>query len=178
MLVLPKKITIQLKDQNKSDLKIKNIIISINTKSTLKNNIELFPFISDKNGTFNITKELLIKNIEKTINGGLMDYAPIETAYPTIKILVIDKTDILNRIEVLKKEINNVEGNVKQLKEMKNSEEYSSLLKDSKGILEELKERLIVYDNSYNKRNILNVEPIIDVWDKEQVVYYSLIINT
>src|SRR5678809_165380 len=56
-LFIPDIIRIDLKDDLGKPLRQKNILLGIQTFANHKNNIDIYPFLSDKDGRFKITKE-------------------------------------------------------------------------------------------------------------------------
>ena len=85
-LFIPDTIHIEITDKNGNPFLQENILIGIQTFASYKNDIDLSPFFSDKNGHITITKEQ-IQNREKIfISYGLMDYVGIEYAKPDIQI--------------------------------------------------------------------------------------------
>ena len=79
-----------------------NILLSIKTIANHKNNVELSPFQSNKNGLIIITKEQLIKRKDTFISYGLMDYQSIESAKPDITICLMGKLSLEVEINYLK----------------------------------------------------------------------------
>lgn len=63
-----------------------NVLFSIQTFATHKNDISLFPFASDANGVVRITSEEMKAEAEATYDSGLMDYCAIESAYDMVEI--------------------------------------------------------------------------------------------
>jgi hypothetical protein len=177
MLVIPAKITIQLKNKDGDNLNLENVLIEIITKAAHKNDINLSPFNSNKDGRFVITKEDLQKEAENVYWSGIMDYMDITTAYPAIEIKIIAQESISKRIEFYTKVLDNSGNNIQSLKDKVSEERFQEFVKESEDIRKKLKETLAMYETSYNKSHQIEYKPIYDKWDKEQVVTYSLIMD-
>jgi hypothetical protein len=94
-LLLPEVIHINFLDKEGNTLRQKNILVGIHTFATRKNNINLSPFLSDKDGQITITKQQLQNRADIFISYGIMDYNSLETAKPDIQIYFWG-TDSLN----------------------------------------------------------------------------------
>lgn len=107
MLVLPETVTIRLTDPSGNRLRKENVLIGIHTYATKRNNIELYPFLTDKDGEVVITRRELQDTADNYVAYGLMDYVRIEYANPRVQIYVWGIPEIRRYIdywsEVLKK---------------------------------------------------------------------------
>jgi len=107
MLVIPEHIEIQLTTSAGVPYKQSNVIVGIHSFATRKNDIELSPFISDKNGIITITKDQIIERARNFISYGIMDYNSLESAKSTVELFIWTKDKIqryLNYWEPLVKE--------------------------------------------------------------------------
>lgn len=85
-LFLPDIIHIDFHDKDGNTLRQENILVGIHTFATHKNNIDLSPFLSDKDGHITITKEQLQNRADIFISYGIMDYGSLDSAKPDIQI--------------------------------------------------------------------------------------------
>ena len=175
--MIKKEIVIQLINEKGEELNIQDVLISINTKATLKNDIELSPFKSDEKGKFIITKNEILAKAEKVYDSGLMDYISIETASNEIEIKIIDQSVVLERIAYLTNKLETINKNKEYFKNTTSGDNLDILLKGVKDSSKALRQVLKLYELSYNKTLQLNYVPIHDKWDKDQTVTYSLIIK-
>ncbi|MBD1384148.1 hypothetical protein IDJ75_02570 [Mucilaginibacter rigui] len=56
-LFIPKTIQIQLRDKENRPIEHENIMVGIKTRANQKNNINIYPFLSDKMGYIKISEE-------------------------------------------------------------------------------------------------------------------------
>ncbi len=84
-LFLPDIIDIDFIDKTGRQLKQANILVGIHTFASRKNNIKLWPFLSDQEGHITIRKEDLENRANIFVSYGLMDYSSLETAKPDIQ---------------------------------------------------------------------------------------------
>ncbi len=85
-LFIPDIIHIDITDKNDNPFRQENVLLGIHTFATHKNNIDLSPFLSDKEGHITITKEQLLNRADIFISYGLMDYGSLDYAKPDIQI--------------------------------------------------------------------------------------------
>lgn len=85
-LFIPDKIEIEILDKQGNPFRQENILLGIHTYATHKNNIDISPFLSDKDGRITITKEQLVNRADIFISYGIMDYGTLKSARPEIKI--------------------------------------------------------------------------------------------
>jgi hypothetical protein len=98
-MILPEKIIIQLCAAYDEPLQMKNILCTIETRATYRNDIHLFPFASNENGIINIFYDELKKKEKEWVNFGLMDHAPIETAGNRAKIRLMKYSEIITQLK-------------------------------------------------------------------------------
>lgn len=177
MLIIPDKIVIQLTNLKGEELNIKDVLISIGTKATLKNSIELSPFKSDEKGKFIVTKKEILKQAETVYKSGLMDYVSIETASSEIEIKIIEQSVVLKRIDYITNKLAIIDKNKEYFKTTASGENLNMLLQGAISSSKDLAEVLNLYESSYNKTLQLDCITIHDNWNKEQTASYSLIIK-
>jgi hypothetical protein len=85
-LCLPSLVVLRLSSGRGEPLRLANVLFSIETFATHKNDISLFPFASDADGFVRITTDEIRAQVEATYDSGLMDYCAIESAYEIIEI--------------------------------------------------------------------------------------------
>lgn len=85
-LSIPDNINIDLIDSAGTPLRQSNILLGIQTFAIQKNNIDIYPFLSNSSGRVAITKEEIKQRADIYISYGIMDYAPLEYAQPHIQI--------------------------------------------------------------------------------------------
>ena len=85
-LFIPDVTQIDLTDHLGNPLRQENILLGIQTFANHKNDIEIYPFLSDQNGRLKITREQIKQQADRFISYGIMDYAPLEYAKPDIQI--------------------------------------------------------------------------------------------
>jgi hypothetical protein len=86
ILFIPDIIRIELTDDLGKPLRQENILLGIQTFANHKNNIDIYPFLSDQDGRLTITKEQVKQRADIFISYGIMDYAPLEYAKPDIEV--------------------------------------------------------------------------------------------
>ena len=85
-LYIPEKIEIQLEDALGNPILRDKILIGIRTFANHKNNVDLSPFLSDKNGIIKITADDIKERFDVFVSYGLMDYVSLESAKPMVEI--------------------------------------------------------------------------------------------
>jgi hypothetical protein len=85
-LFIPKSICIQFRNKDNASINYKNILVGIKTHATRKNDIDIYPFLTDETGCINITAEQIKQEADNFISYGLMDYSTLESAKPLIEI--------------------------------------------------------------------------------------------
>jgi hypothetical protein len=85
-LFIPDIIRIELTDKDGNPLRQENILLGIQTFATHKNNVDIYPFLSDKEGHVTILQEQVNERANTYISYGLMDYVSITYAKPNIEI--------------------------------------------------------------------------------------------
>jgi len=97
--LLPDRIIVKLVKQRQQDVTIDNILLYIKTNARHKNDFNLGPFVSDKNGIITITKNDLDNEVTATYESGLMDYSSIENSYSFVELRLYDQNEIDKMIE-------------------------------------------------------------------------------
>lgn len=85
-LFIPEKIQIELLDAKGNSLRQDKILISIKIFANHKNDINLSPFLSDKNGIVTITNTDIKNRFDNFVSYGLMDYSSLESAKSGVQI--------------------------------------------------------------------------------------------
>jgi hypothetical protein len=97
-LILPESVTVRLKQSDGERIELANVILRIDTTPTAKNAIRLFPFATDRSGVARIAKAEMQAEVSATYDSGLMDYAPIESAEPSVVISICSNEEIQRAI--------------------------------------------------------------------------------
>ena len=167
MINIPDIIKIEFRDNDNNPLFQDNILIGIKTFAIHKNNIDVSPFVTDRNGTITILKKDLQELANESISLGLMDYTSLETAKENIEIYYIGITNLEHRISYIEKVIKNSLY-------LKQSEMWGDKLNkfDKEMALIEKRnvELLAQYSNSFNLTSNINADTILisDLWDKPE----------
>ena len=154
-----------------------NILLSIKTIANHKNNVELSPFQSNKNGLIIITKEQLIKRKDTFISYGLMDYQSIESAKPDITICLMGKLSLEVEINYLKAILEN--KNDLALYEKLGTNVGKQTIKAAE-IEKQERQDLDVFQNCFNQkiRFKQDVTLISDKWDIPcSTKYYKAVLS-
>jgi hypothetical protein len=85
-LFVPDLITIEFGDKNDNPFYQKSILIGIKTHASHKNDIDIYPFMSDEQGHLRITQDQINERTNDFISYGLMDYASLDSAKPVIEL--------------------------------------------------------------------------------------------
>ncbi len=163
-LFLPDIIHISFSDKDGNSLRQENILIGIHTFATHKNDVDIFPFLSDKNGQVTITKNQIKKRVDNFISYGIMDYNSVEFANPNIQIYFWGNISLDRYINYWSSLLDN--KNRKQTE--KESKMYKKFEKDFTEIRKRETEELEIFSSCFN-RNTKQKEDIIlvkDIWDK------------
>lgn len=164
-LFLPDVIHIDFHDKHSNSLRQENILIGIRTFATHKNDINISPLLSDKNGHITITKEQLQNRADIFISYGIMDYGSLDSAKPDIQIYFWGN-DSIDRY------VNYWEMILKNKKDKQQHEMWGDIMgKFAKQSAElEIRERedLNAFETCFNRttkqRNDITL--ISDTWDK------------
>lgn len=165
-LYLPDIIHINLLCKDGKPLMQENILIGIHTFATHKNNIDISPFFSDKDGHIAITKEQLQNRARTFISFyGLMDYGSLESARPDIQIFIWGNKSI-------DEHVNRWKAILKNSTHLKQYEMWGDILgkraKEAAEIEIRQREELHLFETCFN-RTIKQKKDIIltrDVWDR------------
>lgn len=167
MINIPDTIKIEFQDNDNSPLFQDNILVGIKTFATHKNNIDVSPLVTDKNGTITILKKELKELSNQYISLGLMDYTSLESAKENIEIYFIGTLNLGNRIRYIEQLIKNSHY-LKQLeiwgnKLNKFDKEMALIEKRNIELLEQ-------YSNSFNATSNIKMDTILvsDLWDKPE----------
>ena len=98
-LILPDIIRVRLVKPKQLDLPVDNILLYIKTHASHKNDFELGPFVSDKDGIITISKSDLENEVATTYDSGLMDYSSIESNFSFVELRLYDQVEIDKLIE-------------------------------------------------------------------------------
>ena len=98
-LILPDKIRVRLVKPRQLDLPVDNILLYIKTHARHKNDFELGPFVSDKDGIITISKSDLDNEVAATYDSGLMDYSSIDSNFSFVELRLYDQVEIDKLIE-------------------------------------------------------------------------------
>jgi hypothetical protein len=164
-LYLPDIIHIDFFDKSDNPLRQENILIGIHTFATRKNNIDLSPFLSDKDGHISITKEQLENRADIFISYGIMDYGSLDSAKPDIQIYFWGNNSIDRYIDYWKIILKNK-------KDKQQYEQWGDIMgKFAKQSVElEIREReeLHLFENCFNRTTKQRHDIILvtDIWDK------------
>jgi hypothetical protein len=93
-LFIPEYITIELRNKNEEPLHQANILLGIMTHASFRNDIDIYPLISDKKGIISLKKDQIIKMANEFISYGIMDYSSLESAKPDIELYFWGKRNI------------------------------------------------------------------------------------
>lgn len=93
-LFIPEHIHIEFFDENGKPFKQSGILIGIKTYANHKNDINISPLLSDKNGHINIIKTQLLEKANDFISYGIMDYVPLEYSKPIVELYFWGKRNI------------------------------------------------------------------------------------
>ena len=98
-LILPDKIRVRLVKPRQLDLPVDNILLYIKTHASHKNDFELGPFVSDKDGIITISKSDLDNEVAATYDSGLMDYSSIDSNFSFVELRLYNQIEIDKLIE-------------------------------------------------------------------------------
>jgi hypothetical protein len=128
-LCLPSLVIIRLELPDGRPLRLANILFSIQTFATRKNDISLFPFASDAEGIVRITKDEMRAEVAATYDSGVMDYSAIESAFDMVEIRISSVSEIQRVISGRTKAWTSLLAGEKE--RWKTMEEFISLLKSA-----------------------------------------------
>ncbi len=98
-LILPDIIKVRLVKPRQLDLPVDNILLYIKTHASHKNDFELGPFVSDKDGIITISKSDLDNEVAATYDSGLMDYSSIDSNFSFVELRLYNQIEIDKLIE-------------------------------------------------------------------------------
>lgn len=154
-IVLPDEITIQLVNKKDQAIALENVLFKILIFARHKNDFSLGPYKSDSSGKVTITKDDLRHEVAATYDSGLMDYAPVEDAYPSIEIRPYQQDEIERYIK-------------------SRTTAWTSLLKGEKERWDSIDELIDVFKNSTNHtlKGWKLFAKIKDVWDGSRLLFH------
>jgi hypothetical protein len=173
-MTLPEKVTIQFRTEDGEPFRHENILVGIQTFAERKNDINLSPFMSDKNGTIEIAKSELKATANDFISYGIMDYLGIESVRDNIEIYLWTQKEI-------KKEIDywaagnkaDIETDVRNNPIYKmSSKQKEQLIRDFKEIRVKENKRLDKFKKAFNDKLLTKFTTrVTDKWDGRQNEY-------
>lgn len=173
-LFIPDKIQIDFLDAENNPLRQDKILIGIRTFANRKNDIDLSPFLTDKNGTIKITFQDIKNNFDNFISYGLMDYSSMESAKPEIEIYFWGKKSLDSYINYWTRILEN-KDDLKQFEKWGNKLGKREI--ESAKIERREREELKIFLTCFN-RTIKKYDDIIivkDNWDRENdIVEYNV----
>lgn len=101
-LILPERATIQLIDEDNSQVKVPNVLFAITAFARRKSDFHLSPFATSDTGLATITKKELEAEVAANYDYGLMDYADIAECSPSVEIRLLTDEDIARAVEARK----------------------------------------------------------------------------
>ena len=164
-LFIPDIIRIDLTDDLGKPFRHENILLGIQTFANHKNDINLYPFLSDRDGRLTITKEQVKERADIFISYGIMDYIQLEYAKPEIQIYYWgnDKLDqCINYWSMLLRNKKN-----RKVTEME-KKLLGHLAEKSAEIEERETQELQIFSSCFNKtrRQKQDIILVSDSWDK------------
>ena len=98
-LVLPESVTVRLKEADGKALPLANVLLRIDTFATCKNDISLFPFVTNSDGVAHISKKEMEAEVSATYDSGLMDFSSIESAEREVEIRICTVAEVERAID-------------------------------------------------------------------------------
>ena len=98
-IVLPEKVVLRLIDSEGNAVRLPNVLFTVRTFATRKNDFNLGPFASDDDGLVTITKNDLLAAAEAHYDSGLMDYVQVENCIPSVVIGPMNAIEIEKALE-------------------------------------------------------------------------------
>ena len=164
-LYIPEKIEIQLEDALGNPILRDKILIGIRTFANHKNNVDLSPFLSDKNGIIKITADDIKERFNVFVSYGLMDYVSLESAKPMVEIYNWGNDSLNRYIDYW----TNILKNKKAIKQYEMLvDQLGKLQKEFDDVEKRERQELEIFESCYN-RKVSQVEDVVlieDKWDK------------
>ena len=164
-LLIPDIIRLEITDKSGDPFRQENILVGIKTFATHKNDIDISPFLSNKEGRITISKEQVSHRADIFISYGLMDYVSLVYAKPDVQIYFWGNNSLDRYINYWSTLLN-------QKKNRKQTEMEIKLLKKFEKDFAEIRKReeeeLDIFKSCFN-RSTKQYEDIIlveDTWDK------------
>ena len=179
-MILPDKILIQFRTEDEKPFRQENILIGIRTFAEHKNDIDLSPFLTDKDGKIEISKADLNKTADDFISYGIMDFATIESAKNSIELYLWTEKQIADYLDYWdRNEITDIESEVRTNPVFKmTSEQKEQLIREFKEVNKKEKIRLEKFRTAFNKNiETSKTAKITDQWDGRNKEYnYEMIV--
>ena len=179
-MTLPDKITIQFRTADGSSFQQENILIGVQTFVEHKNDIDLSPFLTDKDGNIEISKADLNKTADDFISYGIMDYSTIESAKNEIELYLWTEKQIADYLDYWdKKEITDIESEVRTNPIFRmTSKQKEQLIKEFMEVDKKEKMRLEKFRMAFNKNLETSKTPrVVDQWDgRSKEYHYEMIV--
>jgi len=170
-VVIPDKIVIQLINESGQPFKQDRVLIGIRTFAISKNNIDLYPFLSDKEGNFVITKKELQDSASRFVSYGLMDYSSLESASPDIEIYLFTEEQIKQYVNYWEPKANRKIKDFPLINMIPEDKKEDFIRQYEEGRAKE-SEQLIKFKTSYNNQlNALQTQAIKGQWDGVRDIY-------
>jgi hypothetical protein len=164
-LFIPDIIRLEITDKNGDPFRQENILIGIKTFAVHKNDIDISPFLSNKEGHITINKEQLSHRADLFISYGLMDYISLIYAKPGIQIYFWGNNRLDNYISYWSWLLNHREKPKRTEMEIKLLKNFE---KDFSEIEKRETEELEVFSSCFNKstKQKEDIVLVTDIWDK------------
>lgn len=161
-LFIPDSLQINFLDANNRPWRQAGILVGIATKANYRNDIDIYPFLTDESGSISIKAEDIQERYLDSVSYGLMDYSHLETAKPDIEFYYWG-SDSINRCIAYWREL--AERKEKRKKEGLNDLE----LRFQSEIIEierKERERLTLFENCFNRHNSIQHDTTLvkDSW--------------
>ena len=177
-MIIPKKISLQITNEIGKPVRVKNILIGIRTFATRKNDIKLYPFVSNENGEIIIEKDQILNAANAFISYGIMDYASLESAKSTVEIYTWNNHEIERHITFIEARISNYskdevfESMMLKINGEKGLSDYLKEIDDNKK--SEIKELNIFKSAVNNKFRIKEFQKLRLEWSSEEGINVNL----
>jgi hypothetical protein len=164
-LFIPDIIRLEIIDKNGDPFGRENILVGIKTFATHKNDIDVFPFLSDKEGRLTITKEQVSYRADIFISYGLMDYVSLIYAKPDIQIYFWGNNSFDRYINYWSSLLNHKKNRKRTEMEIQLLKKFE---KDFKEIEKRETEELKLFSSCFNRDTKQKADKIlvVDSWDK------------
>jgi len=164
-LFIPDIIRLEITDKSGDPFRQENILVGIKTFATHKNDIDISPFLSDKEGHITINKEQLSHRADIFISYGLMDYVSLAYAKPGIQIYFWGNNSLDRYINYWSTLINHKKNRKQTEMEIKLLKKFE---KDFAEIEKRETEELKIFSSCFNRTTNQKHDIVLvaDIWDK------------